>query len=121
MIELHRIPIPRPMGIAGLEIDLPVFATIGIHEGEVIGIGGLTWGGGRCFLFFHIEKQVPGAGLVAVREARRMIRKARQLGETEIWTIRDAAYDTSERLLKIVGFEPAGEDNGKEAWRLSLL
>jgi hypothetical protein len=48
-----------------------------------------------------------------------LLAKAWQLGETEVFTPRDTEFETSGRLLKVLGFEMLGIEKGMEVWRLS--
>lgn len=120
-IELVRYGAHGVASATGLHIPLPVFATVGQRDGEVLGGGGLTWGNNRCWLWFHMEQPMAEARFLVVREARRMLRKAVQLGEREVYTIRDGDYPGSAKLLKIVGFQPFGMEDGHEVhiWRHS--
>lgn len=97
-----------------MTIDMPVVAYVGIKNNNLVGSGGLAWGDGRCWLFLSVSES-PNA-IVVWRWAKRMMAKARQLGETEIYTPRDREYDTSERLLSRLGFTFNGMENGEEIW-----
>lgn len=100
-----------------LDVYLPATARILRDEdGSVIAIWGLAWGDARCWLWFHVENYRPGYGLTVLKEARRMFRMAAQLGETRIYAPRDASFDTSERLLKLLRFELNGHEQGFEIW-----
>lgn len=103
--------------MAGIHVDLPTFALAGVDENGPIAIGGLAWNGGRCWLFFTMQRNEPQYRFKVISSAKRLFRQARQLGETEIYTPRDAQFETSERLLKLLGFERVSEENGVEIWR----
>jgi len=118
MVEIVSVSGMAAKALSGLEIDLPVICRLGMIEGKVVAAGGLAFGGGRCWLFFDIEEDCPKhVGLQALRQAKVMLRKAAQLGETEVYTPRNAAYETSERLCKMAGFEKTDEVlAGQEIW-----
>lgn len=115
-IVLHRLPITAGQKLLGFDVDLPIFATIGARGEEMIAMGGLTWGGGRCWLWFHTVTPEASGRFKIVSEARRMLRKARQLGETEVYTVRDPEFATSSRLLKLFGFEAYAIEHGQEVY-----
>jgi len=102
--------------VEGLNIDLPVLAFVGIDDDAIVGSGGLAWGGGRCWLWLSVLKSDRSYGVPIMRAMKRLVRKASQLGETQVFTPRDAQFETSERLLKVLGFELAEIENGQEIW-----
>lgn len=108
--------------VSGMDIDLPVYCRIGKDGDKLVAVGGLAWGQGRCWLFFAVEDDAPkNIARQALRECAALLRKAVQLGETEVYTPRDAQFASSERLLKLAGFEFTGEIiEGQEIWRHSL-
>lgn len=108
-----------PRGIvksAGLDVDLPVTAKAAIEGEELLACWGLAWGVGRCWLWLHVERSEPKHAFTVIREAKRMLKRAAQLGETEVYTPRDASRETSARLLKLVGFEFFAVENGTEVY-----
>ncbi|WP_159585916.1 hypothetical protein [Chelativorans xinjiangense] len=102
---------------SGLDIDLPVYAKAAIEDEELIACWGLAWGGGRTWIFFHVENYRPGHGFVIRREARKCLRHAVQLGASEVFTPRDMQFSTSEKLCKMLGFEFYAVEDGTEVWR----
>jgi hypothetical protein len=52
-----------------------------------------------------------------VRRTKLLLAKAVQLGETEVFTPRDAEYASSEKLLTVLGFRMHGIENGLEVWK----
>lgn len=103
--------------LSGLDVDLPVVCKAAVVNGEVVAIGGLAFGGGRAYIWFYTgDDAASGIGRRAIRYARYMLRVAVQLGETEVYAIRDVKFDTSERLLKLVGFEFFEHAHGEEVW-----
>jgi hypothetical protein len=114
MVELHRVDGRTVTRAVGLDIDLPVVAMVAMDGGEVVAAWGLAWNEGRCFLWFHITRIEPAYRFIVIREARKMLKRAVQLGESQVFTVRDASFPTSARLLKILGFKPFGIEDGKE-------
>src|SRR5690606_22856977 len=85
--------------------DMAAKAYVGVADGQVVGAGGLAWGAGRCWIWlqtFGTEKTYP---IQVIRWARRLLRVAAQLGERKVFTPRDDEHDTSEKLLRLLGFE----------------
>lgn len=119
MIEVLSVNGIAGKALSGLEIDMPVVMKVGMEDGRMIACGGLGWSGGRCWLWLHVENEASERiGIKVIREARKMLRKAAQLGEEIVYTPRDSSYETSERLLKMVGFEKTDEVIlGSEVWR----
>lgn len=107
----------------GLKVDLPAFAKAAVEDGELLAVWGLAWSAEprRCWLFFHVENYRPNAGFIIRREARRCLRHAAQLGETEVYTPRDTQFPSSLKLMKLFGFEFYSVENGQEIWRSSQL
>ena len=105
---------------AGLDVDLPVTARAAIEGEELLAVWGLAWSPGRCWLWLHVERSEPKHAFTVIREAKRMLKRAAQLGETEVYTPRDASRETSANLLKLVGFEFFAVENGTEVfiWRV---
>lgn len=119
-IRLHRAD-PRSVAAAlAVQIDVPAVAVVGLDEGRLVGSGGLAWGDGRCWIWFKMIETKPAYALPILRETRRMLRRAEQLGETTVWTIRDEEPN-SRKLLGHLGFEFIGIEafGGVEAevWR----
>lgn len=104
----------------GLLVDRPIVAKVAIEDGEIIAAGGLAWGGGRCWLWFSVEHEIYHQKISVVREARKMLKRAVQLGETIVYTIRDQSLPTSERLLRVVGFEFDSFVESDEVWKWQL-
>lgn len=122
MLEVISTSGMAAKALTGLDIDLPVICRIGMEGDKLIATGGLCFGGGRAWIWFHVEnKPTQSIAMQAIRQARTMMRKAAQLGETEVYTLRDATFETSERLCKMAGFEKTDEIvEGLEIWRHSL-
>lgn len=102
------------------KIDFPFIAYAGVEDGKrpkVIGIGGLAWIEGRCFLWLDLVDMKRTHPVVVVRQAKRMLDKAIQLGVSEVWARRDIE-PLSEKLLRHLGFELAGgQEAGVEDWK----
>jgi hypothetical protein len=121
MLQIHQVP-PSAIEVAeGIKIDMPAVAYIGIDDGVVVGSYGLAWGQGRCWAWLRLDKPKASYGLTIARKMKDLMRKARQLGETEVFTPRDAQYPTSEKLLKTLGFRMHAIEHGIEVWRYEWL
>jgi hypothetical protein len=104
-----------------IDIDLPAVAVLGIDNGRVVGSGGLAWGGQRCWIWFLMTERHPSYALPIIRETRRMLNRAVQLGEGSVYTPRDNREPQSEKLLTMLGFEYVGIEWARgaevEIWR----
>lgn len=104
-----------------VKVDMPAVAVLGIDGDRVVGSGGLAWGGQRCWLWFGMTARKASYAVPIFRETKRMLRRAVQLGETGVWTVRDEAEPMSKKLLTMLGFELHGQEeiDGKsvEVWR----
>lgn len=119
MIEVVTVPaMSVEVALPGVVIDMPALAMGGLVDGQLVGFGGLAWGSGRCWLWFRADEPEPRYAIHVVRSARKLLRKAAQLGETEVFTVRDRSFETSERLCKMCGFELLGIENGEEVWHV---
>lgn len=108
---------PRTVEVAlSVSIDMPTIAVLGWDGEEVVGSGGLAWGGGRAWIWFKMSKSRPEYAAPIVRATKKMLRRAVQLGEREVFTPRDAREPRSEKLLRLLGFEMFGEEQGEEIW-----
>lgn len=140
MADNHRVqfvPItPALAARAGIALDRPHIAWVGVEDApqsrgkrsvvidgqrkRILGMGGLYWREGLCWLWLgHVDMKRTSA-IKIVRAARDMIVKARQLGETHIYTARDP-HPCSEKLLTMLGFTKLPdrpEFGGVELWRL---
>jgi hypothetical protein len=104
-----------------VKIDIPAIAYVGIEDGEIVGSGGLAWGGGRCWLWLRISTSRRHYGLAVMHRMKALLAKAWQLGEREVFTPRDADYPTSEKLLTVLGFRLFAVEEGVEVWRYERL
>lgn len=121
MIEVQSVPGIIAKELSGLNVDVPVVARVGVKDGEVIALGGLAYGKGRTWLWFHVNGEPKNILRQALQQCETMKRVAAQFGATEVYTPRDAAYPTSERLCRLAGFEKTDEIlDGKEIWRAML-
>jgi hypothetical protein len=117
MVDVQSIGGSVAKRLSGLDIDLPVICRVGVSDDRVIALGGLAFWDGRCWLFFHVDNPPKGIIRQALIECDLLLRKAAQLGETEVRTTRDKRYGSSERLLKIAGFIKTDEVlDGQEVW-----
>lgn len=108
---------PKAVEVAlSVAIDMPAVAVLGWDGDEVVGSGGLAWGGGRAWIWFKMVRSKPEYAAPIVRATRKMLRRAVQLGETEVYTPRDTREPRSEKLLNLLGFEMFGIEQGEEIW-----
>lgn len=117
MLEITEVP-PIAVEIAqGICIDIPAVTYAGFDNGEFVGSGGLAWCDGRCWIFFSVQRPIGRAGaLRVIRFAKRLERKAAQLGASTVFTPRDAQHETSTKLLKTLGYELHSIENNIELW-----
>lgn len=124
MLSIERAD-PKAVEVAlAIDIDMPAVAVVGMDDGRVVGSGGLAWGGGRAWIWFKMLQSQPSYAVPIVRETKRMLRRAVQLGETAVFTPRDDAEPHSDKLLRLLGFEPTDEtlrlDRDYLIWRWSV-
>lgn len=115
MVELHRVDGRTVTEACGLDIDLPVVAMVAMDGKIAVAAWGLAWDG-RCWLWFTMEYPKPEYRWTVIREARKMLKRAVQLGDPEVYTVRDFEAETSARLLNILGFKFHDIEKGKEIW-----
>ena len=117
-MTLHIVPCNPDLAAnaVGLKIDLPVVSFVGIDGDEIVGSGGLAWGAGRCWIWFTVIRPEIRYAVAIVRMAKRLLVKARQLGERMVFTIRDPQFETSPRLMMLSGFQFYGIEDGKEIY-----
>jgi hypothetical protein len=84
-------------------------------DGVVHACGGLAWVDGRCIAFVDVFRPMSRRSVTLVRWARRVLRVAKQLGETEVLIYRDAWQPKSHRLVSMLGFELVGVIAGETA------
>lgn len=101
----------------GAAITMPAVAVLGIDNGRVVGSGGLAWGGGRAWIWFKMLQSKPAYALPIVRATRKMLKRAAQLGDGEVFTPRDADEPMSQKLLTMLGFELFAIERGIEVWK----
>lgn len=101
-------------------IDMPAVAFVGIDGEKFAGSGGLAWGKGRCWLWFMTVEPKPEYARPVLNMARRLLRKAKQFGESEVYTIRDPQFETSPRLLALTGFKFHAVEDGNEVFRCAI-
>jgi hypothetical protein len=117
MLTIHPADPALVAMTLNVEIDKPAIAFIGIDGDRFAGSGGLAWGEGRCWMFFTSIDPKPEYAVQVIRYARKLLRKAVQLGETAVFTTRDPAFETAPRLLKMLGFEFVGVEKGQDLYR----
>lgn len=100
-----------------MKIDMPAVAYVGVDDGLIIGACGLAWGKGRCWVWFTIHDSKPEYARPILAMSKKLIRKAKQMGEAHVYAVRDAAYATSAKLMKLAGFEFHAVENDEEVFR----
>jgi len=106
--------------VDNVHITMPSIAYVGIDGDEVVGSGGLAWGEGRCWIFFRVYKSRAEYALPVMRQTKALIAKARQFGETAVFTPRDSTYSTSKKLLETLRFRMHEVQDGVEIWRCDI-
>jgi hypothetical protein len=120
MLAIHQAD-PSAVAVAmEVVIDMPAVAYVGIDDGELVGSGGLAWGSGRCWLWFAVTDPKPEYARPVLQMARKLLRKAEQLGEEYVYTVRDPQYATSPRLLKLTGFRFFAVESDLEVHRCHI-
>jgi len=133
MVTLAPIP-PGALEQFDPSIDFPTVAEAGWRGDDLLGLGGLSWTKGRCWAWYKVVDRTEHEGSFVhphhiVRAGFRMLKKARQLGEREVYAWRDDSERSSKRLLEILGFRflgfedvltTGGQVEMKEVWRCSL-
>ncbi|NTF54422.1 hypothetical protein G6L12_05875 [Agrobacterium rhizogenes] len=119
-VEIVQVDPSTVATLESIKIDMPAVAYIVIDDGEVVGSYGLAWGAGRCWIWLRLPNGKPSYAITVMRRTKAILAKARQLGETEVFTPRDAQYRTSEKLLKVLGFRMHGIEEGLEVWKWQL-
>lgn len=115
--------------LTGAPVTFPVIAMAGImsrrqrrrrgRAPRLIATGGLCWRfiaegatRPRCDIWLDVHDNEaiarPGAALLLVRMAKRMLRTAAQFGEPAVYCLRDDLPNSS-KLLSLVGLRPTGE------------
>lgn len=102
MIEI--VPFDR----RAANVSYPVIGYSAIEGEKLRAIWALVWVNGRCWLEFTAFDMPRYIARYVVQQARFMLRKAQQVGETEVFCLRDASKVRSAKLLSLVGFELSG-------------
>lgn len=104
----------------GARAGVPVIAVAAMDDlkkAKLWGVGGLAWDHGRCWLWLDFVDMKRTHAITVVREAQRMLRKAWQLGEREVWALRESGVEPlSDKLLKLLGFHLQRSDGQLEEW-----
>jgi hypothetical protein len=120
MLTIHNVD-PYSVAVAlDVVIDIPAVAYVGIDDDALVGSGGLAWGNERCWLWFTTLEQKREYARPVLQWARRLLKKAAQLGETWVYTIRDPQFATSSRLMKLTGFTFFAIEDGQEVYRCQV-
>lgn len=120
MVRIERFDTLDTIKSLGLMIDLPAIGYCAIEDGKVIASFGLAWGEGRVWLWFKVDELQTRHRMTVWRQAERMKRMARQLGHMHVYVIRDPDWETSAKLVKLMGFEFFENVGGYEVHRCEL-
>src|SRR5690606_27703882 len=77
--------------------------------GALVAAGGLAWNAGRCWLWLTPIDRTRTYPVHIVRLGRRMLRMAAQLGEREVYCVRDPEPHAA-RLMRLVGLTLRGTE-----------
>lgn len=118
-VEVVRIDAADVAGLYMGKVDFPVIAYAGMERGKrLIGVGGLAWLDRRCWLWLDHCDMKHRHPLVVVRWAKRMLDKAAQLGEAEVWARREKGIEPlSAELLTLLGFVRVTDEDAIEDWK----
>lgn len=128
MVTLVRCAPEQIGALEGRGVHFPVVSYLGVEGDRILGAGGLAWMHGRCFLWLGLVDMTETRAIRIVRAARKMIRVARQLGETTVYCWRDEAPHSA-KLLALVGMTfhgmeevtfADGSTGEKEVWKSQL-
>lgn len=119
-MRFERVPPHKLSAIIGRDITFPVVAYVGIEDDRILGVGTLEWIEERCWLAFAGFDVEPAHAVHVVRRARFLLQTARQLGDKEVFSLRDPSHPSSTKLLETIGFQMTGmlmDDTGEiEVW-----
>lgn len=97
----------------------PVIAYAGYLGRRRLGVGGLAWNAGVCWLWIDVHDLKRTYPVHVVRWARRMLKVAEKYGDLDVFAARDE-FPRSEKLLNLLGFKRLpGTVGGKEIWQRS--
>lgn len=102
--------------------DFPVVVYGGVEGDQVLAAGGLLWRDQKCCAWVDVFADMAPRTITLVRWAKRMLRMAGQIGETEVYIVRDETKPNSEKLLRLIGFEICDVEivPGRETYRVRL-
>lgn len=108
MISVEPMPRAELVATAPAPITYPMLGYAGRRDGKVIAYGGLMWRWERCDMWLEVldPDTASASAWDVVHWGRNMIKTAVQMGETEVYCLRDAHEPNSARLLAAVGFKP---------------
>jgi hypothetical protein len=93
-----------PVDPKTVKVPFPAVLYGGFEDGKCLGVGGLVWAHERCWLVLGFTAEGQTRPVRIVRWAKRMLRKAEQLGETEVFSWRED-LPHSKKLLELIGLE----------------
>lgn len=108
-LKIGRLPAELIEQYVDGGVSFPVVLYGGQDETTLVhAAGGLGWVDGRCIGFLNVFRDVSPKSLTLVRWAKRVLKVAKQLGETEVFIYRDEWQPSSEKLVTMLGFEMVG-------------
>lgn len=75
---------------------------------RLVAVCGLVWKFERCFMWLEVTDRALAPANAIVRQGRRMLDVAQQLGETAVFCLRDEEPNSA-KLLALVGFAREGD------------
>lgn len=141
MVGNHRVqfvPLTRELaGRVGINLDCPHVAWVGVEDAplsrgrrsvviggyrkRILGMGGLCWRAGLCWLWLDSVVMERTSAVKIVRAARDMLDRANALGDQRVFAARDEAPHSA-KLLAMLGFvrmDDRPEFGGREIWQRS--
>lgn len=143
MVGEHRmefVPLSRDLALrVGVDLDRPFVAWAGVEDAprsrgkrsvvingrrkRLVGMGGLYWREGLCWLWLGNVLVERTSAVRIVRAARKMLAKAEQMGEIRVLAARDP-HPFSAKLLLLLGFTKLADHplfGGIEIWEHRLV
>lgn len=94
-----------------------VRAYVGVQNGEVIALGGLSFIRGRVVAFCDLGDQARHHPKTLHQVARRVMKKALDAGYKHVFALRDEGEPTAPRWLTRLGFRPIDETERVYLWQ----
>lgn len=105
--EIMRVDAETIGALEGKPVLFPTLAYVGVEDGEVCAAWGLAWYLSRCWVWYGLVDTARTHPMYVIRQAKRMLKTAEQLGEQRVFCWRDD-HPLSAKLLKKVGMDLCG-------------